>query len=177
MIELRIRTNLPELRAVLAKGPERLRRAIVRGLNRAGEVVTKAAQKNLTRNRSVASGQLRASMGWAVDQARLRAAVGPGLAAKATGRGDVNYGFWVEHGRRPGLPPPVRALRQWASRRAGADPRLAYAIAASIAIKGTRPAPFLVPALQDSASAVQAVFEKELRRELDAIDRDGGRAR
>lgn len=177
MIELRIRTNLPALRAVLAKGPDRLRRAIVRGLNRAGEVVTKAAQQNLTRNCSVASGQLRASMGWSVDQTRLRAVVGPGLAAKATGRGDVNYGFWVEHGRRPGLPPPVRALRQWALRRAGSDLRLVYAIAQSIARKGTRPAPFLVPALQDSAGAVQAAFEKELQREVAAIDRDGGRAR
>ena len=99
--------------------------------------------------------------------------VARGLAPKDTGRlagsithsisgltsrigPSVQYGLFVERGRRPGKMPPVSAVAGWAARK-GVNP---YVLARSIGRKGTRPQPFLVPALTQSQGRIVALFQK-----------------
>lgn len=68
----------------------------------------------------------------------------------------VSYGLYVEKGRRPGKPPPVSAIEPWARRR-GANP---FLVARAIGRRGTKPRPFLVPALTQSTPRIVALFQK-----------------
>lgn len=68
----------------------------------------------------------------------------------------VAYGLYVEKGRRPGKPPPVAAIEPWARRR-GANP---FLVARAIGRRGTKPRPFLVPALTQSTPRIVALFSK-----------------
>lgn len=68
----------------------------------------------------------------------------------------VAYGLYVEKGRRPGKPPPVSAIEPWARRR-GANP---FLVARAIGRRGTKPRPFLVPALTQSTPRIVALFAK-----------------
>ena len=68
----------------------------------------------------------------------------------------VAYGLYVEKGRRPGKPPPVAAVEPWARRR-GANP---FLVARAIGRRGTKPRPFLVPALTQSTPRIVALFQK-----------------
>lgn len=76
----------------------------------------------------------------------LRGVVGP----------SVRYGLYVERGRRPGRPPPVAALAGWA-RRHGVNP---YVVARAIGRRGTRAAPFLLPAYERNRARIVDAFEK-----------------
>lgn len=68
----------------------------------------------------------------------------------------VAYGLYVERGRRPGKPPPVAAIEPWARRR-GANP---FLVARAIGRRGTKPRPFLVPALTQNTGRIVALFQK-----------------
>jgi hypothetical protein len=59
----------------------------------------------------------------------------------------------MEFGTRPHFP-PVRAITPWAQRH-GIDP---FALALSIARKGTKPHPFLKPALDESVPDIRALL-------------------
>ena len=65
----------------------------------------------------------------------------------------VRYGLYVERGSRPHWP-PVAALAGWA-RRHGVSP---YAVQRSIARRGTRARPFLVPAFLRNAERILRLF-------------------
>lgn len=157
-----------------------MRSALLRGMTRAGELVQRNAMLNLTTNRSVAFGTLRASMGIRVDAAALSVAVGPGMLAKATSSesGDPrSYGFFVERGRQPGRPPPARALLLWVRRKLGvgeadAD-RVAFLVARKIAARGVEPRPFLEPAVRGHVAELESAIARELDGEIAAINREG----
>lgn len=97
----------------------------------------------------------------------------------------VDYGIFVEHGRRPGRMPPVDALMGWVRRhwnvaqsgpvRAGAlRPRRAagpdvsqnqirgraFALARAIGRRGISPRPYLVPAYRRNQAAIEALFAR-----------------
>jgi HK97 gp10 family phage protein len=67
----------------------------------------------------------------------------------------VRYGLYVERGTRPHWP-PVAALSGWA-RRHGVSP---FAVARSIARKGTRSQPFMAPALERNRGKIEAIFAR-----------------
>lgn len=169
-MQLRINTNRPEVQRAFERWPAEMRAALVRGLRRGAEIVEKDAKLRLTQNKSVAFGLLRASIGSVVDEAKLTAAVGPGLNAKATGAatGDpANYGYYVEFGRAPGKPPPPQALSLWVKRKLGVGgddeiERVSVFIARKIAREGTIAKPFLGPAGTENAGAILARIDKEL---------------
>jgi hypothetical protein len=68
----------------------------------------------------------------------------------------VKYGIYVERGRRPGRPPPVAAVAGWA-RRHGVSP---FLVARAIGRKGTRPAPFLLPAYEKNRGRITELFAR-----------------
>jgi HK97 gp10 family phage protein len=72
-----------------------------------------------------------------------------------TGRAgsNVNYARFVEEGRRPGRMPPPAALEGWARRKTGSI-SAAFLIARAIGRRGTRPQPYLKPALDRNRQAI-----------------------
>lgn len=171
MIQLRIRTNFPEVQAALKRNQAEVRAAVVRGVRRGAAVVERDAKLRLTQNGSVAFGLLRASITSRVDEAKLTAWIGPGLAGKGTAAGltgdPASYGYYIEFGRRAGRFPPPIALALWVKRRLGiSDPkelrRATYLVGRRIARRGFAARPFLRPAVRGSEAAVRAVIAREI---------------
>ena len=79
----------------------------------------------------------------------------------------VNYGRFVEHGRKPGRMPPISALEPWVRTKLKArNPRaVAYIIARKIAAEGVEAQPFLFPAWFEAQPAVKRILMK-LGRDL-----------
>lgn len=167
----------PEFERLMEEGPERMRRAIIRGLHRGSEIVAAAAMRNLRKNKSTLTGALAIATGggWRVDENALKSTIGPAMARRS-GR-KVNYGQFVEEGRGPGRMPPVGSLRLFLKMKAGVGEgdldRAEFGLRRSIAAKGTKGRPFLEPALKENKSKIQAAFELELQNELDAMDAEG----
>lgn len=107
--------------------------------------------RDLARRAVVVTGK--AKEGWPVDEGRLRSSTTWQLGRDARGLvarigTPVEYALVVHEGRRPGQrPPPSNVIAGWL-RRNGADPRLAFVVARSIGVRGTRPHPALRDALR-----------------------------
>jgi len=71
---------------------------------------------------------------------------------------EAEYASFVEFGTRPHFP-PVDALKDWAAAKLG-DEGLAFPVARAIGERGTRPQPFLGPALLKN----QTTFRREVAR-------------
>lgn len=69
------------------------------------------------------------------------------------------YGGAVEFGRRPGKPPPYKALERWAQLKLG-QKGLGFVIARKIGKEGTKPKPFLEPAFRDNGDYVLGQFKE-----------------
>ena len=83
-----------------------------------------------------------------------------------TGRAGTNlvYAPVVEHGRSAGAAmPPPSALSGWL-RRKGIDERYAFVVARNIARRGTRPRPYLKPALDKNRPAITREMTAVLKR-------------
>ncbi len=96
----------------------------------------------------------------------LGATKAAGLGAQQVGLVGVvgtklSYARAVEYGRRPGKRPPTASLRGWARRKTGSADN-AYPVARAIGRRGTRPQPFLEPALEAKRGEIQRMFEREL---------------
>lgn len=85
---------------------------------------------------------------------RIEGGAGSGLVGRVGP--SVNYGLFVERGRRPGRMPPAAAVAAWA-RRKGLG---AYAVARAIGRKGTRAQPFMGPALEANVGRIEARFRR-----------------
>jgi hypothetical protein len=99
------------------------------------------------------------------DTRRLANSIHPnvtGSGANLTGEvgPSVKYGLYVERGRPAGRkPPPVSALRGWASRH-GIPKGALYIIAKRIGERGIKPAPFLLPAYEKNRGRITDLFAK-----------------
>ena len=92
-----------------------------------------------------------------VDTGRLRASIATTLQpTMAIVRAGVFYAPHVEFGTRPHMP-PVAALQPWARRHGGIS---AWALARSIALRGTRPQPFMRPAAEKAASQMDGFLQQ-----------------
>jgi len=174
-LALTIRVDDRVLKRIAHAGPERIRSAILTGLRRGSEVVVKQAKQNLQTNRTTAFGALSASIWYELDESTAVSKIGPGLmpSAATRGRDPGTYGAYVEFGRGPGRMPPPQDLRLWVQRKVGGDPEeILWPIVRAIGQRGTKPAPFLVPALQSSESAINAAVGRELEAVVSAMDRE-----
>lgn len=177
-IRIKLKTNREEWLRAWQEYPDRLRSAMARGMNRAGELVAKDAARRIAATggdgfTSVFTGLLLRAMsaGWRVDPKTLTLRVGPGINPT---RGPQSYAYFVEHGRRPGKKPPYRALELWARRKLGTPEEDLFPVVRSlqqlIARRGTVPSPFLGPAVRASIPAMRAAIERELDAEVHRIN-------
>ena len=140
-INLRLE-GAPELARALLRSPEALAAAQARAMTRSLLLVEADARRNVRHDtRRLMNSITHEQHGRGTN---LVGRVGP----------SVQYGLYVERGRRPGRRPPVAALRGWA-RRHGVNP---YAVARAIGRRGTRARPFLVPAYLRNAARIVRLF-------------------
>jgi hypothetical protein len=131
--------------------PTLLQRPVRKALYRMGLAVQGEAAKRAPVGVGGGAG-LRGSISTTVDSAPLPrfVKVGPG----------VRYGAAVEFGSRPHMP-PVSALIDWvrlkAARGSPNPERIAWAIAKTIARRGTRPHPYMAPGLQAARSKINSL--------------------
>jgi hypothetical protein len=102
--------------------------------------------------------QGRAQLNAPVDTGALKNSIGPEFDSASPMRWvrvgtNQQSAAPMEFGARPHFP-PVRAITPWAQRH-GIDP---FALALSIARKGTKPHPFLKPALEESVGDIRALL-------------------
>lgn len=78
-----------------------------------------------------------------------------GIVGVGTG---APYAIFVEKGRRAGKRPPIAPIKKWARIKLGNE-GAAFAIASKIGRKGTKPQPFMLPALEKNKEKVRKYFE------------------
>lgn len=133
-----------------AEGRFLLGGALRGAFERAGYSVTNAAKERAPVDR----GQLRAGIGHQVDEAPIPQWV-------EIGTRNIPYAQAVHDGRRPGSFPPMQAIAAWCARKGiNADP---FLIARAIAVRGTKPKPFLTDALTAEKPKVQGFFDTAAR--------------
>lgn len=142
-IDVRIE-GLEKLQAGIASGPATLATE-VRTAMTAGSLLIEGSARSLAgkdTGRNAGSITHNISGGGA----NLTSKIGPSTA----------YGYYAEKGRKPGRMPPISAIEGWANRH-GINP---YVLAKSIARKGTKPHPYMVPAFNNNVGRVTALFTK-----------------
>ena len=136
-------------------------------LAEAGMLIVNDAKNNLRNNHSVVTGQLRAS-GRAQAVEGDPDAVDVGFFSEGTQGG---YAAYVEYGRRSGKMPPVDYLIQWVRKKLRLPDKEArargWAMARSIARKGTQPHPFFTPAVEKNKKAVTDAIQEAIRKDID----------
>lgn len=142
-VEIRIE-GIEKLQAGVAAGPATLATE-VRTAMQAGSILIEGTARSLAPKDT---SRLAGSITHAITGggANLTSKIGPSVA----------YGFFVEKGRRPGTPPPVSAIRGWATRH-GINP---YVLARAIGRRGTKARPYMLPAFNQNVGRVISLFGK-----------------
>lgn len=138
--------GLDELLRKMDKLPAEVQRECFKAMQTASLDIIADAKKNLRANGSVVTGNLRASgKVQKVDDKTLDV----GFFSSDSEKG---YARSVEYGRKPGKMPPPDILEAWAYKKfrlSHKDARsMAWALARSIAKKGTKARPFFEPAVE-----------------------------
>ena len=131
------------------KDPKLLKGPIADFLKKSGAYVTQMAMEKAP----VDTGHLKASIAFKAKATEVEIGT------------NIFYARFQEFGTKPHFPPPS-ALAVWARRHG--MPGAEFAIARKIAKRGTRPRPFLVPALQGAKSAIDG-FLKEAADKIEAF--------
>jgi hypothetical protein len=136
--------GLEKLQAGIATGPATLATE-VRTAMTAGSLLIEGAARGLA---GKDTGRNAGSITHAISGggANLQSKIGP----------STDYGYYAEKGRGPGKAPPIGAIAGWAARK-GINP---YVLARSIARKGTKPHPYMLPAYQGNVGKVTSLFER-----------------
>lgn len=149
MPDIIIRIEGDERLRRIMRNPEFVRGPFRRFLTRSAFIVEKAEKEKAP----VDTGRLRSSIFSQVQE--RRASIGP----------TVYYAAYVEFGTRPHWP-PRGALQPWA-RRHGFPPgnRGDFLVRRIIALRGTKPHPFMAPAARASQSGIKRAF-REMMQEI-----------
>ena len=172
-----------ELYVNLDKNEKAVTKAAMDGLKRAGMNIIADAKENLRGNHSVVTGQLRSS-GKVQAVEGEKQTIDVGFFAKGK---DTGYAYFVEYGRRAGKMPPVDYIMEWVRKKSSAfrsasrwakkfkvssvdmDKMLrsnAFALAKTIAKKGTRPHPFFAPAVDKNRADIERAISNSVKEEL-----------
>ena len=156
MTNIRIRTNIPDVRRAMRRAPDVVMGEIDRGLKRGANEVARTAR---TLAPKATSGLTQSIL------ARRTGAAQYIVVARA------GYAGPVEFGRKPGRQPPVQSIVDWMRTRriaTGAGPRrqrqIAFAIARKIGREGTKAQPFMGPALERNRSRLTQLMNESTRR-------------
>lgn len=113
------------------------------GLSTAAMIVERDAKSRLKKDGHISTGLLHASVTHRLIVAKYRAAqIGT----------NVSYAKDIEFGSAPHKV-PIGDLKKWAKRKFG-DESIAYAVQKVIEERGTKPYPFLIPALNGNRTAI-----------------------
>lgn len=139
--------GLDELLRKMDRLPADVQRECFKAMQTASLDIIADAKGNLRVNGSVVTGNLRASgKVQKVDDKTLD------VGFFSSDARDKGYASYVEHGRKPGKMPPPDILEAWAYKKfrlSHKDARsMAWAMARSIAKKGTKAHPFFEPAVE-----------------------------
>lgn len=139
--------GLDELLRKMDRLPAEVQRECFKAMQTASLDIIADAKGNLRVNGSVVTGNLRASgKVQKVDDKTLD------VGFFSSDARDKGYASYVEHGRKPGKMPPPDILEAWAYKKfrlSHKDARsMAWALARSIAKKGTKARPFFEPAVE-----------------------------
>jgi hypothetical protein len=104
-------------------------------LNKFGVEITSDIQNVLQNNRAIATGDLYRSIDYKIVQKKGEYKLVISY---------LDYGEFVLKGRKPGTPPPYKAILKWTQFK-GIPKEAAYPIAKSIGKKGIKPLNFLFP--------------------------------
>ena len=172
-----------ELYANMQKSLFQVTEAGRKGLRKAGMNILADAKQNLRGNHSVVTGQLRAS-GRVQAVADDKDAIDVGFFSQDS---QFGYAYFVEYGRRAGKMPPVDYIMEWLRKKSSAfrsasrwakkfkissvdmDKMLrsnAFALAKTIAKKGTRPHPFFAPAVEKNRADIENAIGSAVKEEL-----------
>lgn len=157
MTTIRITSNLPEVRAAFKRAPALVLRELDRQLARGAKEIARDARAEAPKATSELTNSIRA----------VRAGLGDHLVIAASGHAGP-----VEAGRRPGPMPPLQSIIDWMKvRRIGpSDPdarrRAAFPIARAIGRRGTRPQPFMRPALEKNRSRLDELMREGAARAM-----------
>lgn len=175
--------GLRELHLAIERKTEETISAGRKGLRAAGMNIIADAKDNLRGNHSVVTGQLRA-MGKVQKVEDDPDAIDAGFFAKGSSQG---YAYFVEYGRRAGKMPPVDYIMEWLRKKSSAfrsasrwakkfkissvdmDKMLrsnAFALAKTIAKKGTKPHPFFAPAVEKNKADIERAIGNEIKEVL-----------
>ena len=138
--------GLDELLRKMDSLPAEVQRECFKAMQRASLDIIADAKTNLRVNGSVVTGNLRASgKVQKVDDKTLDV----GFFSLDSDKG---YASYVEYGRKPGKMPPPNILEAWAYKKFRLSHKearsMAWALARSIAKKGTKARPFFEPAVE-----------------------------
>ena len=138
--------GLDELLRKMDKLPAEVQRECFKAMQTASLDIIADAKSNLRVNGSVVTGNLRASgKVQKVDEKTLDV----GFFSSDSEKG---YASYVEHGRKPGKMPPPDILEAWAYKKFRLSHKearsMAWALARSIAKKGTKARPYFEPAVE-----------------------------
>ena len=139
--------GLDELLRKMDRLPAEVQRECFKAMQTASLDIIADAKSNLRVNGSVVTGNLRASgKVQKVDDKTLD------VGFFSSDVKDKGYASYVEYGRKPGKMPPPDILKAWAAKKfrlSHKDARsAAWALARSIAKKGTKARPFFEPAVE-----------------------------
>lgn len=139
--------GLDELLRKMDNLPAEVQRKCFKAMQTASLDIIADAKTNLRVNGSVVTGNLRASgKVQKVDDKTLD------VGFFSSDARDKGYASYVEHGRKPGKMPPPDILEAWAYKKfrlSHKDARsMAWAMARSIAKKGTKARPYFEPAVE-----------------------------
>ena len=146
--------GLDKLLRAFDKAEKDVRKAAMKGLQKAGLAIIADAQMNLRDNSSVVTGLLRQSgKVQKVDEENLDVGFFDSQNRQS------GYAYFVEYGRRAGRMPPPDELAQWAYKKYQLHDRKAaraagWALAVKIAKEGTKPHPFFAPAIDKNKSKI-----------------------
>ena len=154
--------GLDKVLKALDKADKDIRRAAMKGLQKAGLQVIADANDNLRTNGSVVTGLLRQS--GKVEKVN-ETDLDVGFFDRQNRQS--GYAYFVEYGRRAGRMPPPDELAQWAYKKfqlhdRKAAVRIGWALAIKIAQEGTEPHPFFEPALEKNKGQIASAIRGEI---------------
>lgn len=151
--------GLDELLRKMDRLPADVQRECFKAMQTASLDIIADAKGNLRVNGSVVTGNLRASgKVQKVDDKTLD------VGFFSSDARDKGYASYVEHGRKPGKMPPPDILEAWAYKKFRLSHKearsAAWALARSIAKKGTKAHPFFEPAVESGWRKMMAKIAK-----------------
>lgn len=123
-----------------------IKEALEEALKEIGNKVVVDAKSNLKKNNKLASGNLYNSIKYNIEKSKLSFEM-------------LQYGYWVDKGRKPGKGVPVDELKKWMKLK-NIDMKYSYVINRKIKEKGIKPTFFFTMAYEKNTKDIDDILDK-----------------